>query len=230
MRHAQARGSSRARPRAAFLLKLDPQRDHREGNGQHQDAEIGLSHWDDHCGCWRSAAKVSGQTWERELLDYRDKLPLPPDLSQALGLTADAPEEKQCLCLHLAAAVLRAELGDTPTMAAVADKAAELRQVLWDGAADALKNLGEPPPWITQHEQEVRMHIHNALHPNHDKDYRCFQIFPRRALSGRPVHIWRVSHRGRLDIDVLRHPTCDEALGPVVVIIHRRHTGGRPAE
>lgn len=168
-----------ARESEDLLLKLDPQRDHRAGDGQHQDVEFGLSHWDESCGCWRSAAKVAGQTWE--LLDYRDKLPLPPDLSEALGLAADAPEEKQCLCLRLAAAVLQAELGDAPTVSAVADKAAELRQVLWDGAVDALKTLGEPPPWITQQEQEVRMHIYDALHSNHDKDYRCFQIFPQQG-------------------------------------------------
>lgn len=210
-----------AREAEGLLLKLDPQRDHRAGDGPHQDVEFGLSHWGDHHGCWRSAAKVSGQTWE--LLDYRDKLPLPPDLSQALGLIDDAPEEKQCLCLHLAAAVLRAELRGAPIPAAVADKAAELRQVLWDGAVDALKILGEPPPWITQHEQEVRMHIHDALHPNHHNNNRCFQIFPSSALASRPVHVWRVSRWGRLDIDVLRHPTCDETLEPVVVIISRRH-------
>lgn len=53
-----------AREAECLLLKLDPQRDHRAGDGQHQDVEFGLSQWDEHCGWWRSAAKVSGQTWE----------------------------------------------------------------------------------------------------------------------------------------------------------------------
>lgn len=213
-----------AREAESYLLKLDPQRERRAGEGQHQGVEFGLSHSDDHHGCWRSAAKVSGQTWE--ILDYRHKLPLPSGRAQALGLAA--PEEKQCLGLHLAAAVLQAEIGDTPTLAAVVDKASELRQVLWGGALDSLKSLGEPPPWTTQHEQEVRMHIHDALRSNHDKDYRCFQIFPSGALASRPVHIWRASHWGRLDIDVLRHPTCDEMLEPVVVVIHRCLARARP--
>lgn len=69
------------------------------------------------------------------------------------------------------------------------------------------------------------MHIQHALHCNHDKDYRCFQIFPSALLAKRSVHIRRVSHWGSIDIDVLRLRVCDcdDALTPLVVVIHRRN-------
>lgn len=129
-----------SRKAEAYLLRLDPQRERRAGEGYPTDVEFGLSSWDEPRECWRSASEVLGHTWS--LLDYRDKLPPFPDHGEALGLLDGAPEEKQCLCLHLAAAALCAGTGGAPTFPEVAAQARELRQTLWDGAVEALRNLG----------------------------------------------------------------------------------------
>lgn len=65
------------------------------------------------------------------------------------------------------------------------------------------------------------MHIRDTLYRNHDKDDRCFQVFPSALLANRSVHVWRVSHWGSLDIDVLRPRVCNDDLPPLVVVIHR---------
>eukprot|EP00913_Durusdinium_trenchii_P015911 g14952.t1 len=92
-------------------------------------------------------------------LDYKDKLPVPNELASALGLQPGEEEERQCLVLHPAAGVLLWE-GDwdperRPTIDEVKQKAQLFRAELWDEAANAIAELGDPAPWIGARE-EVR--------------------------------------------------------------------------
>ena len=128
------------------------------------------------------------------VFDYSDKVIPPEGVRAPLGLAEGEPEDRQCLCLHLAAATLIAEAGDPPAVEDVAAAAQELRADLWDGAVEAHAALGDPPPWVTQAEADVRSHVHDALNAHHDKDYRCFQMFPAKLLENAVLHVWRVSH------------------------------------
>eukprot|EP00972_Heterocapsa_arctica_P090741 13389702-Heterocapsa_arctica.AAC.1 len=102
-----------------------------------------------------------------------DKL-LPSEAMEGpLGLAEGEHEDKQCLCLHLAAARLVAGAKrPLPPVEAVREGARELRTALWHGAVDALAALGDAPPWVTQAEADVRAHCHDVVNAHHDKDYR----------------------------------------------------------
>eukprot|EP00959_Pyramimonas_sp_CCMP1952_P143918 3013031-Pyramimonas_sp.AAC.1 len=65
------------------------------------------------------------------------------------------------------------------------------------------------------------MHIHDAVHRDHDKDFRCVALFPCEALDEVVLRVCRADHWGHLDID-----TVLPAGGPKQecrVIIHRGH-------
>ena len=133
------------------------------------------------------------QCWR--YLDYRDRLPVPPELASALGMQEGEEEERQCLVLHPAAGCLMWDNNwnpdAPPSLAEVQEAAQALRAELWDDAAGVVSELGDPAPWIGAHEAEVRGYAHDVLRAHHDKDYRLFQVFGGGKLQGYTLQCWR---------------------------------------
>eukprot|EP00959_Pyramimonas_sp_CCMP1952_P080627 1684758-Pyramimonas_sp.AAC.1 len=84
-----------------------------------------------------------------------------------LQLSDGEPERRQCLVLHLVAAVLWHNT--EPATAEVKELAAVFRRELWDQATAAAAALGDAPPFVPPREAELRMHCHDAQHAHHDK-------------------------------------------------------------
>ena len=61
--------------------------------------------------------------------------------------------------------------GTPPSQQAVVALAADLRVELARKARAADKALGPAPDRITPTEHELRIHLHDALHADHDKDF-----------------------------------------------------------
>lgn len=98
------------------------------------------------------------------------------------------------MLLHPAAGFIawRKEPRDTnrPTLEEVRSAAQQMREQLWDHAANAAGELGDPAPWIGAREHEVRGYIHDCLHGHHDKDYRLFHAFPIKELQDYTMQFW----------------------------------------
>ncbi|CAK9036674.1 unnamed protein product [Durusdinium trenchii] len=164
----------------------------------HKDKGYGEGKFEFLCGADRRSWKY---------IDYKDKLPVPDELASALGLQPGEEEERQCLVLHPAAGVLLWE-GDwdperIPSMEEVKKKAQILRAGLWDEAARAIAELGDPAPWIGAREAEVRGFAHDCLRAHHDKDYRLFQAFALEDLKEVTLQCWRLNCRGQVHVDHL---------------------------
>ncbi|CAK9068985.1 unnamed protein product, partial [Durusdinium trenchii] len=124
----------------------------------HKEKGYGEGKFEFQCGperrCWR-------------YLDYKDRLPVPDELASALGLQPGDEEERQCLVLHPAAGILLWG-GDwdperVPSLEEVRLKAQSFRAGLWDEAAKAIGELGDPAPWIGAREAEVRGSENNII-------------------------------------------------------------------
>ena len=75
-------------------------------------------------------------------------------------------------------------------------------------AQTALEHLGEMPDEMTRAEADVRVFIHDFIHYNHDKDYRCLVAFPTDHFEAVKFHIVRMDQQGELtaeDITGLLH-------------------------
>ena len=132
-----------------------------------------------------------GSRWKQ--VDYRDKLPLNDELRDLLGLGDDVGEEdRQCLVLHVAAAVLWLRLKREPKQEEVFELAVALRIALIVEARSAEGVLGEAPPWMPALEANIRMHLHDILFPHHEKDAKRLATFPTSLLSNLTVNVVRV--------------------------------------
>ena len=65
------------------------------------------------------------------------------------------------------------------------------------------------------------MHLHDAMHRDHDKDFRCVAAFPAGALESAVLRVWRADHWGHLEVDTILPSKA--AKREVHVIIHRGH-------
>ena len=184
----------------------------------HKDKGYGEGRFEFQCGekrcCWR-------------YLDYKDRLPVPDELASALGLQPGEDEERQCLVLHPAAGILLWE-GDwdperTPTLEEVKNKAQIFRAGLWDEAARAIAELGDPAPWIGAREADVRGFAHDCLRAHHDKDYRLFQAFVLEELKEVTLQCWRLNCRGQVHVDHLVGSTPGSENRIIPFLIHGGH-------
>jgi hypothetical protein len=133
--------------------------------------------WDKVTQVARGTVTVGHHLWR--YVDYRDKLPRGSDgLLEEVFNQDDMLEERQCLCLHIGAALLLCQTGCEPSWGDVQAKAAVIREHLWMCACDARAALGDAPPWISQEELDLRINCHDCLYPHHEKDFRVLQFFP----------------------------------------------------
>jgi len=186
--------------------------------GAEADVAISPANWDAEREIGSGTIRVLGQEWG--YLDYQDRLPLDAELATRLGVPADTDETRQCLVLHLAAALL-AKPGRDPTIHEARDLALKLRRSLWDQAMSAEAALGDAPPFVSPREAELRMCCHDALHPHHDKDFRCTTLFALPELEDVTLRVWRVNHWNQLGLDALLPQKVGKR--EIHVLIHRGH-------
>lgn len=170
-------------------------------------AWVGPPTWDDQAGygVGRFQFLCGGRSYDWEYIDYKDTVPVSDQIASAIGLEPGQLEERQCLLLHPAAGTLtwqedRREAG-RPEVDEVRKVAQRMREQLWDHAASAAGELGDPAPWIGAREHEIRGYIHDCLHGHHDKDYRLFHAFPIKELQGYTMQFWRVNYLGQYQVD-----------------------------
>ena len=192
-------------------------------------AWVGPPTWNEQAGygTGRFQFVCGGRSYDWEYIDYKDTLPVGDQLASALGLQPGDLEERQCLLLHPAAGFIawRKEPQDTnrPTIEEVRSAAQQMREQLWDHAANAAGELGDPAPWIGAREHEVRGYIHDCLHSHHDKDYRLFHAFPIKELQDYTMQFWRVNYLGQYQVDhiVGKNAGAEEKVIPF--LIHGGH-------
>ena len=148
-----------------------------------------------------------GETYTWKFVDYKDKLPVPQEIASALGLEPGEEEERQCLVLHPCAGYMvwegNYDVENLPTLKEVQNQAQKFRATLWDQAASAIGELGDPAPWIGSREADLRNFAHDCLRPHHDKDYRMFQAYLVEELKGYTMQCWRVNCRDQYKVDYL---------------------------
>eukprot|EP00974_Lingulodinium_polyedra_P087582 8489015-Lingulodinium_polyedra.AAC.1 len=57
------------------------------------------------------------------------------------------------------------------------------RLLLWDTAAEAAGALGEVEARLGRTEADLRVYVHDALAPHHDKDFKYLAALPMRCLE-----------------------------------------------
>ena len=162
-------------------------------------------HREEGYGIGRFQFQCEGQHYDWEYVDYKDVVKAPAELATALGLEADSNEERQCLLLHPAAGYLMWKHGwrsdGKPSYKEVEETARRFRLAIWEQAAEAIGELGDPAPWIGARESEVRDFAHDALRPHHDKDYRLYHAFCVDELQDYTLQFWRVNVQGQYQVD-----------------------------
>ena len=71
-------------------------------------------------------------------------------------------------------------------------------------ALHAQEALGDTPKQMPKGEADLRIYIHDAVAPNHDKDYRCLITFPPRILEDVVLTVLLVDYGGRVRAHELR--------------------------
>ena len=147
-------------------------------------------------------------TWD--VLDYGDQLPC-SDGRRAILEPQQEPqpedEPRQCLVLHVAAALLYAVTHRLPTHAEVVQRAHLLRDETISAARAAQEVLGDAPAEISRAENDLRIFIHDTLFFGHDKDYRSLAAFPPADLDSVTLHVMR--------LDSWKRPTVESIAGLV---------------
>ena len=146
-------------------------------------------------------------------IDYQDQLPLP---STAWFPEPLEVETRQCLCLHVTAA-----LTGERSLASVREAAVALRQEMLQESVEAFAHLGDAPPHVSEAEAFVRHNAHDCFYPHHEKDYRALALFAPAYLRSTQLLVLRVSQAGRVEGDVVRGDGAATAFG--CVVIHRGH-------
>ena len=150
------------------------------GMGDDPAVVIGPVAWDGQGILGRGTVTVYGRPWS--YLDFRDRLVPTPEVGRGLGLQEGQEEERQCLSLGVAGALLWFTPTEDPLVEEVQELERSLRSDVWEGACEARAALGDAPPWISQPEADIRMNIHDSLSAHHEKDYRVFRVFPAKEL------------------------------------------------
>ena len=88
------------------------------------------------------------------------------------------------------------KLGRFPTREETVQAAQPVRLELAQQAWAASSHLGEPPDEIGRSEADVRIFIHDLIHLDHDKDYRCLAAFPSEFFADVGFNIIRMDPHG----------------------------------
>ena len=196
----------------------------RVGSSADADVVIGPTTWPqgDKGEPGEAEAVILGEAWR--VLDYREELSATRELGQEVdGLQEGSPERRQCLLKAVAAAWLWEQRGQAPSKAAVEAAGQELRLELAKNAAQADLALGEPPDRVTGVENELRMHVHDALTGHHDKDFRILAAFPPERLARSVLVVLRVDYRGALVVETVTGAEAQGRGSLLWTVLHRGH-------
>ena len=146
-------------------------------------------------------------------VDFQDQLPLP---SPTWFLEPIEVETRQCLCLHVAAAI-----SGERSLTKVRSEALALRKEMLQKSVEAFAHLGDAPPHVSEAEAFVRHNAHDCFYPHHEKDYRSLALFASAFRHGTQWLVVRVSQSGRVEGDLVKGDGAPTSFGGVV--IHRGH-------
>jgi hypothetical protein len=90
-----------------------------------------------------------------------------------------------------------------PAEADVMALAAKLRLELATRALAAAQALGPAPDRVSPIEHELRVHLHDALNSDHDRDFRSLACLPLDQLRDRTLVVLRVDYMGRLIVETV---------------------------
>ena len=123
------------------------------------------------------------------------------ELAAILGEPETRLEKRQCLLKCIAAALLAG--AQVPAEADVMALAAKLRLELATRALAAAQALGPAPDRVSPIEHELRVHLHDALNSDHDRDFRSLACLPLDQLRDRTLVVLRVDYLGRLIVETV---------------------------
>jgi hypothetical protein len=161
------------------------------------------------------------------MLDYKDHLDLQPEAFSQLGAAEggrSVSEPKQCMILHVAAALLHNRSGQVPTYVQVQALAADMRTGMMRQAAVAQASLGECPDEVGSSEADLRVFLHDLLHWGHDKDFRTLLACPPSHLAGYSVQVVKIDYQGKVTTEAVVGWEHDGNPKKVLwVMIHKGH-------
>jgi len=174
-------------------------------------------------GRGKGTIRMEGIAWDT--LDPQDSLPLTncPTLQERLGLKDDC-ERKQCILLSAVAAALWAKAqGTPPTMADIWTHTLTARAEQLDQAIRAEESLGVSEPRLPVGEADLRIFVHDAVAPHHDKDYRTLIVFPLTILEDLILHVLMIDYGGKVTVHELRGRKAGDDSPQAWMFIHRAH-------
>ena len=86
-------------------------------------------------------------------------------------------------------------------MGEVEREAQDLRAEQLRLAVDAQMIMGEAAEYVTPVEHELRVHVHDVVHPHHERDFRSLAVFALEALSEAKVAVLRSDYKGKLIVE-----------------------------
>ncbi|CAE7256170.1 RE2 [Symbiodinium natans] len=147
-----------------------------------------------------------------EVFDYGDTLQLSAELKLSLQPSSQPHsdwEPRQCLVLHIAAALLWSRSKQLPSWSEVQTLASRMRGEFYVEADKVSEALGELPPWVTRAERDLRVFVHDFVYFGHDKDYRSLAALPPEELAAVAVHVVRLDAWKRPTVEALTGCTAD---------------------
>ncbi|CAK0880153.1 unnamed protein product [Prorocentrum cordatum] len=174
-------------------------------------------------GVGRGALQMDGGEWD--MLDFHDRPPLREDplLAERLGIQEDC-ERKQCVLLSAVGAALWAREGrGPPSLTEVWARALAARAEQLDQAVRAEESLGPPEAKLVVGEADLRIFIHDAVAPHHDKDYRALVAFPLRLLEDVVLNVVMTDYGGKVTTHFLEGARSGEGSPQAWMLIHRGH-------
>ena len=125
------------------------------------------------------------------------------ELAALLGELEPRAERRQCLLRSVAAALILDHTGIVPVREHVDKVAQQIRLDMARQAFSAQDELGQPADRVTATENEIRTHVHDALHADHDKDFRILAVLPPAALQTYTLVVPRVDYSGALIVETV---------------------------
>ena len=169
----------------------------------------------------QGSVEVDGRSWRS--WDYQEEVFMSEELAGILQMPEPVIEKRQCVTKTLAAGILWREKGRRPTLQEVENKARELRLDQARLALDAATQMGEAAEFVTPIEHELRVYLHDLLHPAHERDFRSLAVFPIMELGAAKVVVMRADFQGNLLVETIVGPDWEDGGWIVWTLIWKGH-------
>ena len=169
----------------------------------------------------QGSVEVDGRSWRS--WDYQEEVFMSEELAGILQLPEPVIEKRQCVTKTLAAGILWREKGRRPTLQEVENKAREQRLDQARPALDAATQMGEAAEFVTPIEHELRVYLHDLLHPAHERDFRSLAVFPIMELGAAKVVVVRADFQGNLLVETIVGPDWEDGGWIVWTLIWKGH-------